>query len=187
MGAFKTSPSFSIKVIAGLVPIKLHLQKLGGRLQLQAHSLPSNHLIQLLMNLPHSVSTSQHPVLLNSPTSHQCSLIKSYLVDMDNRFNRIFPSFIPLHPELSPGHRIIDNFSDHFVFNIHSKQKDNKAHTYQLDNMVIETLSFPSTAIVITNVSIKNDCYELKFLGLNNRTTLVLNNTRELDRDPFTK
>jgi len=26
-------------------------------------------------------------------------------------------------------------------------------------------------------------CYELKLLGLNNRTTLVLSNTRELDRD----
>jgi len=26
-------------------------------------------------------------------------------------------------------------------------------------------------------------CYELRFLGLDNRTTLVLSNTRELDRD----
>ena len=30
-------------------------------------------------------------------------------------------------------------------------------------------------------------CYELKSLGLDNRTTLVLNNTRELDRVPSTK
>ena len=29
-------------------------------------------------------------------------------------------------------------------------------------------------------------CYELKPLELNNRTTLVLSNIRELDRDPFT-
>jgi len=29
-------------------------------------------------------------------------------------------------------------------------------------------------------------CYELKLLGLDNRTTLVLSNTRELDRDLFT-
>ena len=28
--------------------------------------------------------------------------------------------------------------------------------------------------------------YKLKPLGLDNRTTLVLNNTRELNRDPFT-
>jgi len=34
LGAFKTSPSYGIEAIAGLVPIKLHLQKLGGRSQL---------------------------------------------------------------------------------------------------------------------------------------------------------
>ena len=30
-------------------------------------------------------------------------------------------------------------------------------------------------------------CYELRFLGLDNRTTLVLSNTRELDRVPSTE
>jgi len=29
-------------------------------------------------------------------------------------------------------------------------------------------------------------CYELRSLGLDNRITLVLSNTRELNRDPFT-
>jgi len=31
LGVFKTSPSYSIEAITGLIPIKLHLQKLGGR------------------------------------------------------------------------------------------------------------------------------------------------------------
>ena len=39
LGAFKTSPLYSIKAIAGLVSIKLYLQKLGERSQLQAHKL----------------------------------------------------------------------------------------------------------------------------------------------------
>ena len=30
-------------------------------------------------------------------------------------------------------------------------------------------------------------CYDLKLKGLSDKTTLVLSNTRELDRDPFTK
>jgi len=34
LGAFKTSLSFGIEAIAGLISIKLHLQKLGGRSQL---------------------------------------------------------------------------------------------------------------------------------------------------------
>ena len=32
-----------------------------------------------------------------------------------------------------------------------------------------------------------SDCYELKPLGLDNRTTLVLSNTRELNRELFYK
>ena len=99
---------------------------------------------------------SQHPNLLDSLTSHQQFFIKSHIVDIDNRFNGIFPSFSPLHSKLSPSHRIIDNFSDHFVFNLHSKQKDNKTCAYQLDNMVIEPSSSLSTAIVVTDTSMKN-------------------------------
>jgi len=34
-----------------------------------------------------------------------------------------------------------------------------------------------------TNRSFKNNCYELKSLESDNRITLVLSNTRELDRD----
>jgi len=43
--AFKTSPTEGIEAIAGLLPIKLHLQKLAGRLQLHATSFPMNYII----------------------------------------------------------------------------------------------------------------------------------------------
>jgi len=42
LGAFKTSPTFGIEAIVGLIPINLYLQKLSGRSQLRAHSLPPN-------------------------------------------------------------------------------------------------------------------------------------------------
>jgi len=42
---FKTSPSEGIKAIAGLILIKLHLQKLEERSQLHTHLLLFNHLI----------------------------------------------------------------------------------------------------------------------------------------------
>ena len=129
LGAFKIFPLSGIKAIAGLIPIKLHLQKLGGRSQLQVYLLPPNHLIQLLMDSSQSISTLQHLVSLNSLTSHQCSLIKSHLVDMVNRCNGIFSYFASLHSEFSPCHIIIDNFSDQFLFNLHNKQKDNKIYT----------------------------------------------------------
>jgi len=51
--AFKMSPLLGIEAIVGLIPIKLHLQKHGGRLQLQAYSLPHNHLIHMIMESHH--------------------------------------------------------------------------------------------------------------------------------------
>jgi len=102
-------------------------------------------------------SNHQYSTLLNVLTSHQKAQVKGHLVDADNRFNRIFPFFTPLHSELSPGLRIIDNFSDCFSFNLCNKEKDDKICLQQLDNMVIESSYSPSTAIIITDVSIKNN------------------------------
>ena len=109
------------------------------------------------MELPHGTSMTQHPSLLKSLTRCQHSIIKSHLVNTDNRCNGIFPSFTPLHPKLSPGYRIIDIFSNHLVFNLHSKQNGNKSYTQQLDNMIIETSNSPSTTIIVTDASIKNN------------------------------
>jgi len=72
LGAFKTSPSFSIKAITGLIPIKLHLQKLGRRSQLWAHLLSSNDLIWSLINSFHSIFTTQYPTSLDSLTVMGC-------------------------------------------------------------------------------------------------------------------
>ena len=84
-------------------------------------------------------------------------IVKGHLVDINNRFNGVFPSFSPLHSELPPGLRIIDNFSDQFSFNLCNKEKNDKIHLQQLDNMVIESSNSPFIAIVITDASIKNN------------------------------
>jgi len=50
LGAFKTSPLYGIEAITGLIPIRLHLQKLSGRSQLRGHTLPANHIIRSLLD-----------------------------------------------------------------------------------------------------------------------------------------
>jgi len=67
--AFKTSPLYGIEAIAGLVPIKLHLQKLGGRSQLRAYKLLPNHLIYSFIDPQSSVSTSQNFIHLDFLTN----------------------------------------------------------------------------------------------------------------------
>jgi len=157
--AFKTPSLFGIKAIVGLIPINLHLQKLCERSQLQAHSLSPNHIIcSLIEPSPCSLSI-QHLSSLGSLTKRQCGLIKGHLVDMNNRFNEIFSSFIPLHPEFSLSNRVIDIFSNYFSFNLFSKKKDDslKMCIYQLDSLAIEFSSVPFHALVITDTSVKNN------------------------------
>ena len=157
LGAFKTPPSYGIKAITGLVPIKLYLQKLGGRSQLGTHKLLPNHLIHSLIDPQSNVHSSQNLIHLDSLTKCQHSLIKSYLVDIANRFNESFPSFAPLHSKFLPELRIIDNFSDYIAFNIHNKRKDNKHHAWQLNDLTWELSSSPSTTIIASDASIKNN------------------------------
>ena len=58
--------------------------------------------------------------------NQQRNITKGHLIDLNNKMYGIFPSFLPLHPEFDLGSRIIDNFSDHFSFNLaNKKEKDN--------------------------------------------------------------
>jgi len=69
LGAFKTSPSYGIEAIARLVPIKLHLQKLGGKSQLQAYKLPPHHLVCSLIDSQINMSPSLKSVTLDLLTN----------------------------------------------------------------------------------------------------------------------
>ena len=122
LGAFKTSPIEGIEAIMGLIPIKAHLQKLGGRLQLCILSLPSNHIIRTFIDFPFCSPWYCHSSSLTSFTDRQKTKIKSHLIDSNNRAYGTFPLFSPLHPKLSLGVRIIDIFSVCFSFN-YSKKK----------------------------------------------------------------
>ena len=159
LGTFKTSPTFGIEAIVDLIPINLYLQKLSGRLQLWAHSLPPSHIICSLMEPSPCLLSIQHLSSLGSLIRCQYGLIKGHLVDTDNRFNQVFLSFVSLHPRFSPSNRVIDIFSNHFSFNLFSKQKDDslQMHIHQLDSLAIESSSVPSHTLVIIDASVKNN------------------------------
>jgi len=69
LGAFKTFPLYGVKAIVGLIPIKLHLQKLGGRSQLRANKLSPNHLLHLLINSHLNPSSNFKSIALDSLTN----------------------------------------------------------------------------------------------------------------------
>ena len=116
LGVFKMSPPFSIESIVSLISVNLYLQKLSRRLQVHAHSLPTNHILCSLMEPKVKVLTKLHSLSLRFLSKCQHQLIKDSIVNMDNHFNKVFPSFDPLNSEFSPECRIIDTFSSCFSF-----------------------------------------------------------------------
>ena len=137
LGTFKTSPLEGVEAIAGLVPIKYHLQKLMGRSQLCSAALPTNHLIRPFMNDHSNNLFIPNPHSINSLTNCQKSIAKGHLIDSNNKLYGIFPAFSPLHPEFNLGSRITDKFSEYFSFNLASKDKNDKKHLQQLDKMIL--------------------------------------------------
>ncbi len=93
------APSFEIEAIMGLIPIYLHLQKLSSRSQLRAHTLPANHILRLLIDNNSDRTLPPHSLSLSSLTKRQHSLIKGHIIDMNNKFNEVFPSFDPINPK----------------------------------------------------------------------------------------
>ena len=146
-------------MVAGLIPVKSHLQKIAKRSQIRPFKLPKNHILNnLLDDSPHQSNLfNRHN--MGSLTNRQKVLTKGHLIDSKFKSYGIFPSFSPLDPEFAPGHRIIDNFSNRFSFNLaNKKEKEKNNHRAQeLDEMVIRNSSDPNTALVITDASIKND------------------------------
>jgi len=149
--AFRTSPTEGLKAIAGLIPIKFHLQKLHSA------ALPENYLIRTLMDDLLNSCNKPHSLSINMLTEHQKNTVKGHLIDLNNKLFGVFPLFSPLNPEFNLGSRIVDIFPNRVSFNLTNKVKSNKLHFQQLDNMTLYSLSSPHMAIIVTDASIKND------------------------------
>ena len=138
-------------------PYKTLSSKTHRKITITYSGSPPNHIIYSLINSLFNSSKHFHSISLKSLTSRQRSNIKGHLVDSNNKAYGIFPFFFPLHLELSPDSRIIDNFSDWISFNLSIRNKINKTYCQQLDNMVFEASSSSSTTIVILDTNIKNN------------------------------
>jgi len=136
---FHTSPFSGIKTITDLIPIKLYFQKLSGKLRLRAHYLSSNYILKFLLKTNSLYNTISHWLSLNNLTLKQQLKIKGPVVNMDNRFNEVFPSFDLFNKKFTLGHHLIDIFLNCFSFHTLSKQSDKnlRAHIQSLDNIAL--------------------------------------------------
>jgi len=127
-------------------------------LQLRAHSLSSNYILRSLLETNLLSNTISHQLSLNNLTPKQQLKIKDPVINMDNRFNKVFPSFDLFNKEFTPGHHLIGIFSNHFFFHTSSKQSDKNLRVYiwSLNNIAL-TFSLDSLiALMVSDASIKN-------------------------------
>ena len=128
-----------VEAIASLIPIHLHLQKLNRCLLLWVYLLSSNHIINLLLESRDPNTQESHCLLLDKLMPRQCSSIKDLLVNMDNKFNKVFPSFSSFNYESLLGNRLIDIFPNHFHFTLWTENNHNiKSHLWCLNNITIQ-------------------------------------------------
>ena len=111
-GAFRTSPAIGIKAISNLVLIYLHLKKLYDRFLLRDSLLPSNHIITSILGTNGSYEYTSHNISIDNLTPKQRLHLNSLLIDMDNRCNKLFPSFSAFDKEFNLGNQLIDSFPD---------------------------------------------------------------------------
>ena len=84
--------------------------------------------------------------------------IKGPIMDIDNRFNEVHPSFSPLNSKFLPGNKLIDIFSNYFSFHSINRNCESniKNHLYKLEDITLQVSSDLLTIIIVSNTSIKN-------------------------------
>ena len=124
-GAFKTSPTGAIEILAGLVPIRHQLKQYVHRNGLRIHTLGHNH--PLRMNLPQDNwernDLNVQPTMPMTTERQTADTPIKWLHQMrtmtDERFDL-------LHDEVRPGNRLIDLYADRIDLSDLVKEKPKK-------------------------------------------------------------
>ena len=96
-------------------------------------------------------------------TDKQKLKVKGPIVDMNNRLNGTFRYFDLFNPEFSPGSKLVDLFSNCFSFFWSDRRSVDfrKSHLKNLNEVVLNALIDPHSAIIALDMSIKNNIVTL--------------------------
>ena len=80
--------------------------------------------------------------------------LKSPLIDVDNKYNKFFPSFSFFNEKFKPENHLINLFSDGFSF--YPRSSNTKKYIKKLDNITLRASFNPSSTIIVSDTSIMN-------------------------------
>ena len=116
--------------------------------------LPTNHIIKSILSSNGSTEHTSHNLFLDNLTLKQRLCLNLSIINMNNRHNKLLPSFLFFDEEFDPRNWLIDSFSDQFSFHPHSSNIKN--YIRNLNDITFRVLSNPFSFIIISNASIKN-------------------------------
>ena len=84
--------------------------------------------------------------------------VKSFIINANNRLNKIFHFFNSFNNKFSSRNRLINIFLCYFSFYLSDRKstETRKIYLYKLDEIIFNTSTDPKTAIIILDISIKN-------------------------------
>ena len=84
--------------------------------------------------------------------------IKGPIVNMDNKINKVFPSFDPFSSKFSSGDRLIDVFPNHFSFYFTNRKSQDsiKVHVCKLNKTTLQVSADSKSIVIILDISLKN-------------------------------
>jgi hypothetical protein len=154
--AFRTSPVGSVGALAGLIPINLHLQKLGAQSSYRIATLSPTHPLAALVHWPRSKRVPQHwhSIARLSYNTH---------LRVHSLFAKAVHACCPLNEpfdadadEARPGHHLMDVFS----WRIHFEESESKEDVDQAEFLEWQfdlADAVPSCILVATNVSVPTE------------------------------
>ena len=138
-GAFRTSPAGGAEVLAGLPPVRLHIEKLVNRTGLRANTLMALH--PLLAALPNPWVCNHLAPDVAFPMGSGPDSKDNPLVAIDFAGRVCTENFVPLHAEAHPGARVIDEFGDRLTWHTEHPKKDSEELAEWVDKSLMPRLS----------------------------------------------
>ena len=108
-----------------------------------------------LLSTRNSKGTRPHPQSLALLNNAQCTRLKGPFLDTKALLLSLTECFNPLDAETTLGCRLLDSFSEHISFHSCNCSSLNNCNTHleSLDCLCLEVSSFPSTLVVVTDIS----------------------------------
>ena len=84
--------------------------------------------------------------------------VKGFIVDANNRLNRVFSLFSHFSSEFSYRDRLTDIFSGYFSFYFTNRkyEEGRKAYIQKLNKLIFQVSANSKITVIISNISIKN-------------------------------